>query len=235
MIKERKRMITLEESLKPILIKNRSKLIRGSFGGRPLSFLYADEIDGGFGVADLMFYKVKSKYLNQRKNLCPITSEDAVKTLLFIQDKKTFSVSFLQENLPFSKERIQSILLKTLVPGGFVKRVDKEYFENIWNYRMAVEKSLAIELKLKDWKGGLYQAYRYKWFSDVSYLALYHRHSTQAKKNLHLFEQYNVGLIDVFDDNTIKVVYQPKVEEPYSLSKRAITNEYLYKKTYSYT
>jgi len=223
-------MIVLEESLKPIIIKNKSKIINSTFRSHPFRYQHIDEVDSSFGVVDLLFYKFNNQYIQKRKDVSPVTSSDVIKTLLFIKNKKTFSISYLRKNLPYSEERIKKILLTSLINHGFVKKLDKKNFETIFNYKIGLKKALAIELKLKDWKGGLCQAYRYKWFSEVSYLALYHKFSNPAKKNLDLFREYNVGLMEIFDNENIKIIFKPKVEKPFSKNVRAIASENLIKR-----
>jgi hypothetical protein len=66
---------------------------------------------------------------------------------------------------------------------------------------------IAIEVKVKDWMQGLYQAWKYNAFAERSYLALYKPYA--ANVDVELFRQYNVGLI-IFDETTIEVRNTPK-------------------------
>lgn len=66
---------------------------------------------------------------------------------------------------------------------------------------------IAIEVKVKDWMQGLYQAWRYNAFAEKSYLALYRKYAKNV--DVSLFQLYNVGLI-VFDEETISVLNTPK-------------------------
>lgn len=81
---------------------------------------------------------------------------------------------------------------------------------------------IAIEVKVKDWKQGLYQAWRYTAFAEKSYLALYRPHADNI--DIELFRQYNVGLI-VFDETSVEVRNAPKNnkfnERAYSRELRA--------------
>lgn len=52
----------------------------------------------------------------------------------------------------------------------------------------------AFELKLENWKKGLMQAYRYKFFSDSSILVLPNSNLTAALKSIDVFAQLRVGL-----------------------------------------
>ncbi len=81
---------------------------------------------------------------------------------------------------------------------------------------------IAIEVKVKDWKQGLYQAWRYNAFAEKSYLALYRKHAKNV--DLELFRQYNVGLI-IFDETSIEVLNTPRhskfAQQLYSRELRA--------------
>ena len=66
---------------------------------------------------------------------------------------------------------------------------------------------IAIEVKIKDWKQGLYQAWKYNTFAEKSFLALYKKYAKNV--DISMFQQYNVGLIS-FDENTIEVLNVPK-------------------------
>lgn len=68
-------------------------------------------------------------------------------------------------------------------------------------------KSIAIEVKIKDWSSGLYQAWRYRNFAEKSYLAIYEPYAKNLK--MELFEDYNVGVI-VFDENKLRILRHPK-------------------------
>ena len=80
---------------------------------------------------------------------------------------------------------------------------------------------IAIEVKIKDWRQGLYQAWKYNAFAEKSYLALYEKYAKDV--DLKLFEQYNVGLI-VFNEEKVVVKNRPKsnncVSENYSVELR---------------
>ena len=77
---------------------------------------------------------------------------------------------------------------------------------------------VAIEVKIKDWKQGLYQAYRYNSFAEKSYLALYEKYCVGV--DIDLFKEYNVGLIS-FNETGIKVLNRPK-KNSFKLEKHSI-------------
>lgn len=69
---------------------------------------------------------------------------------------------------------------------------------------------VAIEVKIKDWQQGLYQAYRYNSFAEKSYLALYEKYCEGV--DIELFKKYNVGLIS-FNENEMTVLNKPKTNK----------------------
>jgi hypothetical protein len=69
------------------------------------------------------------------------------------------------------------------------------------------EELIAIEAKLTDWKSGLRQAHRYKYFADFVYLAI-------PENKVHLIPKetlttLNIGLVTI-QNNDIVFVHKPK-------------------------
>ena len=77
------------------------------------------------------------------------------------------------------------------------------------------KKIITIELKLKNWKRALAQAYKYKSFSDVSYVCMDESNYDLVEKHLDMFKKYNIGLITISKNNKVKIVYKPDATEPY--------------------
>ena len=65
---------------------------------------------------------------------------------------------------------------------------------------LALEKQLerrqlhAFEGKLKDWRRGLQQAFRYRYFADKAIVVMPHENATAALANLDSFQYLSVGL-----------------------------------------
>ena len=75
---------------------------------------------------------------------------------------------------------------------------------------------IAIEFKLRNWKQAIKQAYRYKSFSEESYVLLDRDYVEKAKENIDIFTKFNIGLAAV-DENKIEFYYRPKLVKPFSL------------------
>lgn len=78
------------------------------------------------------------------------------------------------------------------------------------------KKIITIELKLKNWKRALAQAYKYKSFSDISYVCMDESNIDSVLKHLDMFEKYNIGLITISKNKKVNIVYKPNATEPYA-------------------
>lgn len=75
---------------------------------------------------------------------------------------------------------------------------------------------VSFELKLKDWKRAAKQAFRYKSFSNISYVVLSTRSVNAAINNLELFERYNIGLAKFDNESDFEILYKPESNKPFS-------------------
>ena len=71
------------------------------------------------------------------------------------------------------------------------------------------KKIITIELKLKNWKRALAQAYKYKSFSDISYVCMDESNIDSVLKHLDMFEKYNIGLITISKNKKATIVHKP--------------------------
>lgn len=200
----------------------------------PKKYTIGEEFRSQYGIPDLLFYNFDSKVLNKRmeKKIEPVLSKDILKTLLLIQDKKKITLSFLQENLPLNKEVIKNKVIRYLLNNNYLNKSTSDY-ESFWvgdnTYESCMNNMFAIEAKISNWKRGFYQAYRYKWFSNYSFLALHQKFINPALESLPIFAKHNVGLMSVdTNKNKIKILYRPKKENPYSGEIAALTFEKLF-------
>jgi len=195
----------------------------------PQNFSVFNELKSSYGVPDLVFCKFNKSSLRKRlqSNINPIVSKKIIKTLILIQGKKKVSLSFLEEELPYSKKVIKGQIISFLIKNDFLcrsKKSDTFWTENY--YQHSLQKLYSIEAKVSNWKRGFYQAYRYKWFSDYSFLALDKKFIMSAIKNIEYFKKYNIGLIMVSnEDNSLESIYSPIKEKPYSKEFQAFAFE----------
>ena len=76
-------------------------------------------------------------------------------------------------------------------------------------------KIITIEVKLKNWKRALQQAYKYRSFSDVAYICMDEKNVKPALENLELFKKCNIGLLAIDSKNKIKIYYEPTMDHAF--------------------
>jgi len=75
---------------------------------------------------------------------------------------------------------------------------------------------ISFELKLKNWKRAAKQAFRYKSFSNASYVVIGSSYGNAALNNIDFFKQYNIGLATFSNENLFEIYFRPKLNEPFS-------------------
>lgn len=83
------------------------------------------------------------------------------------------------------------------------------------------ESLLAFEMKLRNWRKALGQAYRYRYFADTAFVVLPPEAATTAKEHLEVFRKLGVGLWS-FDKRkeSIRRLYTPCRGTPLSSKAR---------------
>ena len=83
---------------------------------------------------------------------------------------------------------------------------------------------ITIEVKLKNWKRALQQAYKYRSFSDIAFICMDAKYINPALNNIELFKRSNIGLISVDDEGNVIVHYEPKIQYAYVKELRKIAD-----------
>lgn len=85
---------------------------------------------------------------------------------------------------------------------------------------------ISFELKLKNWKRAAKQAFRYKSFSNISYVVLSPNTAEAAINGIELFRKYNIGLAKFDKENKFEILFKPELVSPYSeiLSKKLLSS-----------
>lgn len=181
---------------------------------------YSNEIRMGIGIPDvsLNMGASKSQYL--------IDDYYMLTVLEFVKDRKKTTINEIVNELSFSINKvrlyIENLSKMCLV---IVKKQLVKFVRNIFNTDLGV--TISIEVKLKDWKGGLIQAQRYKSFSDYSYLAL--PKSYIKNINLDLLENTGIGLLSIDSHEVVEVLEASRSSECNYLQKYILTSEILMK------
>ena len=74
---------------------------------------------------------------------------------------------------------------------------------------------VAVELKLKNWKRALTQAFRYKNYSHLSIVVLDENFVKPALKHLQEFQHFGIGLASYSDKKEFTVHHLPLIRSPF--------------------
>ena len=178
-----------------------------------------EELDLGYGIPDVVIVQYRKK-TSQRKEFLNYFD---ISILDLIEKNRSVSVEDIVYLTRSAKKKIDCSLSVLQNEKLIIYRQGK-YFSHK-KYAGALEDSIAIEAKLKNWKRALEQAYRYKWFSSKSYVILPASNMKPALANLDLFKKYEVGLASLSPEVGIEIHYKPKTSAPYSAKMHKLLNE----------
>lgn len=185
-----------------------------------------EEVRLGFGIADIVISEPKgAQTLSETQPL--LNSRDITIYRVMANGKKT-SLFEIEAITKIRKSLIKESLNK-LLERKLIRCFDLEQDLYILDkkYSLSFSKSIAIEAKLRDWKRALFQAYRYKWFANYSYVMLDEVHIEPALKNLELFKKHNIGLISISLEGKLNKYNLPKKEKPYDPNMEMLLSETL--------
>jgi hypothetical protein len=75
---------------------------------------------------------------------------------------------------------------------------------------------ISFELKLKNWKTALQQAFRYRSFANLSYVIIDPDGESAAVKNIEYFKRYNIGLAVYRTKSQLEILFKPTFSQPFS-------------------
>lgn len=191
------------------LVQRLDRILKKKFGTN----LVFHEFSAGYGIADLVFAPNFS-FTKKIVSKTPITSFGSLQFLLSLENEKPYAFEdFLGAFPHLDTGEIKRQLRPLLNNGYLTKTEDSTYIKNWEESFNPIKKVIAVEVKLKDHRGGLVQARRYQYFADESYLAIL----KEAEKNINFneFHKHNIGLI-LFDEsaNTVEI-RNPKQKDTY--------------------
>lgn len=177
------------------------------------------EVNLGYGIADIVLGQCvespekRTKYLNLIE----------IKLLKIINENSGVTIERIIEKTRLPKRRVVNAIhsLEDLKLVGTVNGT----ISPLKKYARTVQKTIAIEAKLHNWQRALKQAYRYKWFSDKSFVCLPSNNVSSAKKNIDKFKKMGVGLMGFCEDKGFQIFYSPKTESPISDEMSIMLNE----------
>jgi hypothetical protein len=183
-----------------------------------------EEVNLGFGIADLVISKMKTIPKNKKGSL----NYFDFTVYKIIEDSNGISLESIRDITKSDSSTIKKSLSKLML-DSYVKECDM-FYTLTKAYTNCFIDTVAIEAKLKNWKRALNQAYRYKWFASASYVVLDEKNINGALTNIDQFEKMNVGLASIDKIGNVIVIHKPIAEKPIDekmqmlLSERILSN-----------
>lgn len=199
-------MFRYESEMIPVLVDNLSRVFKTEY--------ITTEFSTGNGVADL----VLTTELNNENLFLNDYGLMSLFVNLFHQNKKINTGVINEKKL--DKKRVKK-LLQYLENDAFIVIEGDKIIRNR-KYKAHTQNLISVEAKLKDWKSGFYQALRYKFFSNKSYLAYPEQYIHRV--DLNLLKEHNIGLISVGQDS-IQFIFKPKAEKPQDVTSYFFLSE----------
>ena len=150
------------------------------------------EFDSYIGIADLILGTYKP-YLSKRTCREPINL-NWIYPLIDFKLKEVISVDEFMDKYGVSKKSALS-RLSNYTEASFLNKIDNYQYRVIKKYEFVTDNVVAVEAKLENWRRALFQANRYKKFSDFTYVLLDESYANSAISNIEEFKINNIGLI----------------------------------------
>jgi len=172
----------------------------------------------GSGRTDLVFSRTSEKYLAKRAKalgkLIPIEKRDYLRMFLQIRDRKRISEDKFYE-VGARQPRYKKKALSWLLENNFVMNKGNK-IKTAPDLRRHITESHAVELKIKDWRTALEQAYGGRAYTNAQYVALAEENIDPVLENLDEFKRYNIGVVAVRKNVGCEVIHDPEKSSPFS-------------------
>jgi len=179
------------------------------------------EVEVGFGIPDLVGgVGSRTALRNRRRQARPVTQALQLAVLDFCQTSR--SEAELREWAPNGFSELNRRALKPLLGFGMLSTQNNKLRARVAP-KDPFERIIAVELKLADATRGLAQAYAYRAFADVSYLALpAHRISAELMDRARAI---GVGLLAVHRE-LVEEIVEPDGDSYATAGRRRMASEY---------
>lgn len=144
-------------------------------------------------------------------NSCKYVGENRKRIIMIFNSELEMSILFREflEKI-YDTKNSAYIIEEFISPFGIPDYMIVEYENN------SIKSIISFELKLSSWKRGLAQAFKYKSFSNISFLVLDGDKKDLLKKHISNFKKSNIGLAVFNNKKEIDILFLPTIESPYS-------------------
>lgn len=189
-------MFASEKCLVDAFEQRAGAFLKAVYGG-PVSRIFSiREFDSQHGVADIVLGTFKEDF-SARWARRPV-NENWIAPLLRLRSGGVIRLDSFAEQFGVSRRTARQ-QIGEYVAANFLVPVGENDFKMMRKYEPVVSGVVAIEAKLRDWKRALFQAMRYRRFSDFVFVLLDDDCVDTAEDNLEHFRSANIGLASMDD------------------------------------
>lgn len=197
------------------LVNTFSNFLKG--GGLPKQARVALEFESGHGIADIVIFGTRKILEKRAVNFAKIPPRYAVIFGCKLLPKYFSAQQF--SNLTGTGISASSRVLNLLVQQNVLHRLQDGRYESNDSYASPIDSIISIEAKLRDWRSALRQAYRYREFSNQSWVLMDAARVLPALDQILLFVRSGVGLASVNTSGKLYIHHKPLVTAPFSESR----------------
>ncbi|WP_420390534.1 hypothetical protein [Marinobacter sp.] len=172
------------------------------------------EFECTHGIADVVLYELKKNW--SENSAIGEINPGWVYSLRAIPYRKEFTLDYFGSVSGLSA-RLARKALKEFELAGFCEQKAKNGRWIKTRQPQVIARNISsFEAKLKNWRKALEQAYRYKEFSDQSWVIMDECHISPALERIQEFSERNIGLASINTNGTFKVHSKAMKESPRS-------------------
>ncbi len=183
--------------------------LKSSLGKSSSPFFLVEEFDSHCGIADIVVgtcLPLEPHELS-RKTI----SWNWVRPVFDLTEDQEIQMDGFMQAYGISRTTARA-KLNEYSEAGFLTKISRGQYKVVRKYKLVTETIISIEAKLRNWQRALQQAFRYKRFSNESYVLLDKKYIEPALKNIHIFQERNIGLMSM-DNDGYTIHHSPKAKD----------------------
>ncbi len=198
---------SFQESVRPSLWSRRK-------GG---TWILARESVCSEGRADLVWgrFEESGSLRELRRHASLLQNPTSSRILAVLYREVSLPAEDLLRRIGVSRPVLQK-WLRALVEAELVEKNAGDFYSLIAPRKIPKVEICSFELKLKNWQRALYQATRYRSFSQRVFVVMPPCPAELAYRHKYLFERANVGLVSHDTTGKSRILVHPKIRRPHA-------------------
>lgn len=183
-------------------------------GGLPTQTHVVQEFESGHGIADIVVFGTENLFEHGVVSFSKIPPRYAVIFGCGILPSRFTTRKF--SDMTGISVGSSTRALNSLAKQGVLRASGQGEYEQLEKLVNPVGCIVSIEAKLRDWQRALRQAYRYREFSNQSWVLMDAGRVAPALENLQKFNRAEIGLASINSSGELFVHYEPEITNSFS-------------------